>query len=504
MTTPPPAWAAHLPPGTDPGSVDLGAGGTLPRAWARLWAGEPGRPVLLDAGTTHWVTRGELADRTARAAANLSGAGLMPGDRLLVSAGTSIDLVVTILGALRLGLVVLPVNTAYRQAELAHIVRDARPVAAVVDDAERGRWAQIASAQRLAVLDPALIGTDPGAGFLDRAAPEDPALLLYTSGTTGAPKGALLSQGNLLAGTAALRLAWRLSPDDRLLLALPLFHVHGLVAGLFATLLSGGSAVLYPSFDAHTVLAAIPGQGASLLLGVPTMWNRIAASDLVGELRRLRLCVSGSAPLQPSVAEAIEARGGRRILERYGMTETLFTVSNPYDGERRPGSVGLPLPGVEVRLADPGGEASELHVRGPGVFGGYFGMDAGESGLDRDGWFATGDLARFDDDGYVRIEGRTRELIISGGYNVYPREVEEVLLTHPNVAEVAVVGTPSDEWGEVVTAVVVPDGHPPTVEELRAFVGDRLASFKHPRLVRHLDELPRNAMGKVLKHQLRR
>jgi malonyl-CoA/methylmalonyl-CoA synthetase len=304
------------------------------------------------------------------------------------------------------------------------------------------------------------------------------------------------THANLLAATEALRLAWRIDPADRLVLALPLFHVHGLVAGLLGLLGAGGSVVLQPRFEAGAALAAIGGQQASLLYGVPTMWARLAAHPAAGELARLRLAVSGSAPLAPALFEAVAGRSGQRVLERYGMTETQFTVSNPYQGERRPGTVGLPLPGVELRL-----DAGQVLVRGPSVSPGYWRDPAPV--VDGAGWLATGDLGRLDEAGYLVIEGRARDLIISGGLNVHPREVEDALLGHPNVAEVAVVGTPSEEWGEVVTAVVVPDGRAPTLDELAAFVAGRLAAYKRPRLLRVVDALPRNAMGKLLRQELR-
>jgi malonyl-CoA/methylmalonyl-CoA synthetase len=337
---------------------------------------------------------------------------------------------------------------------------------------------------------------------LDAVAPDDPALIGYTSGTTGSPKGAVLTHANVLAGSESVRLAWRWTASDRLVLALPLFHVHGLCVGLHGTLLAGASAVLLPHFDVDSVLDAISAHDASLFFGVPTMYHRLARSPRVEELAALRLCVSGSAPLPAELHRTLAERGGQQVLERYGMTETVMNVSNPYDGERRPGSVGLPLPGVELRLSN--GRDGEIQLRGPNVFAGYWERAQASRECFSDGWFRTGDLGALDPDGYLRILGRSKELIISGGFNVYPREVEEVLLAHPAVAEAAVVGTPSDEWGEVVTAFVVPSGDAPPAESLIAFAAEQLAPFKRPRLLQFVDTLPRNALGKVLKHELGR
>jgi malonyl-CoA/methylmalonyl-CoA synthetase len=497
------AWRAHLPAGAGQDDLDLLAAGSLPAAWRRLAETGPDRPALW-AAERGWRSRGELEAASARVAGRLRRAGLAPGDRVLVSAASSMDLVVAYLGALRMGLVVVPVNTAYREREVAHIVGDAGPRAAVVDDQDRGRWAQRAAGGDLLVTGPEVGLPDGDPPPLDTAGPGDPALLCYTSGTTGAPKGAVLAHGNLLASAEALRLAWRWEPDDRLVLALPLFHIHGLGVGLHGTLLAGASAVLLPRFEAGAVLDAARDHQATLFFGVPTMYSRLAASPRAAELGRLRLCVSGSAPLPPTVFERLAERAGQRVLERYGMTETIMNVSNPYDGERRPGTVGLPLPGVELRLAD--GDQGEVLLRGPNVFSGYWGNPAATAeAFDPDGWFRTGDLGSLDERGYLRIEGRSKELIITGGYNVHPREVEELLLEHPGVAEAAVVGTPSEEWGEQVTAFVVPadPAAPPGRDELLGFAAERLAGFKRPRVVHYVEALPRNALGKVMKHELR-
>ncbi|HEY3239718.1 MAG TPA: AMP-binding protein [Acidimicrobiia bacterium] len=500
------AWEVHLPPGVPAPAAErrLLESGTLPAAWAARFAAAPERPVLWSA-EAGWVTAGTLDAASRRVAARFHRAGLGPGDRVFMSAAASAAYVAAHLGALRLGLVVVPANTAYREREVAHLVTDAGPAAAVVDDAGRAAWVRRAAGGDVVVVGPEVdLPEGTGAGLdldLDAAAPSDPALLGYTSGTTGAPKGALLSHANLLATSEAVRLAWRWSPDDRLVLALPLFHMHGLGVGLHGTLLAGASVVLLPRFETGAVLDAARDHEATLFFGVPTMYSRLAAAPRLGELARLRLCVSGSAPLPPAVFERVAAGCGHEPLERYGMTETGMNVSNPHDGERRPGTVGFPLPGVQLRLAG-GPTPGEILLRGPNVFSGYWRNRAATDEAFTDGWFRTGDIGELDADSYLRIVGRKKELIITGGLNVYPREVEDVLLTHPGVAEVAVAGVADAEWGEVVTAWVVPTGEPPGERELLAHAAQGLAGFKCPRSVRFVESLPRNALGKLLRHQL--
>lgn len=494
------AWARHLPEGAAPDAVDLLAEGSLPAAWARRWEAHPDRRVLRDPDGA-WLTGGDLAERTATVAGRLAHAGLGPGDRLLLSGGASSAFVVAHVAAMRSGLVVVPVNGACSKRELEALIAHARPRAAVLEGEALRAWA--------AGADPGLVVTDVDVGLpegpvptLDDVTPDAPALLPYTSGTTGSPKGVPLSHRNLLASAEALRLAWRWTEDDALVLCLPLFHVHGLGVGLHGGLLSGGTVLLQRGFDPEAVLDAA-GE-ATLFFGVPTMYARLVAAEGAERLARLRLCVSGSAPMSEELHAQVLARCGQVVLERYGMTETIMLVSNPSDGERRAGSVGLPLPGVELRL----GDGDEIQVRGPNVFGGYLDAPAsrapaGAAGaFTEDGWFRTGDVGALDPDGYVRIVGRAKELIITGGYNVYPREVEDVLRSHPHVTDVAVVGTPSPEWGETVTAYVeAGDDFDPAA--VLAWASEQLAPYKRPRLVHRVEALPRNGMGKVVRAALR-
>ncbi|MGH9096522.1 MAG: AMP-binding protein [Acidimicrobiales bacterium] len=512
------SWRDHLPSGSRLGAGDLLASGTLLRAWAALWDVAPEAPVLRDAasiglsslaGLPHrsgaWWSGEEFEAATRRAAGRLATAGLLPGDRVLWSTGSSVASIICHVGALRAGLVVVPANTAYTRREIDYIVSDVGPAAAIVDDPTRGQWASDASHRPLVVAGPDLNLPDGEPIRLDAADPEDPALICFTSGTTGAPKGAVLSHRNLLAATRAVNVAWRWTPTDRLIHCLPVFHAHGLCVGIYGTLLSGGSALLLPGFE-HGVVAEVASTGdASLFFGVPTMYHRLARSGRAPELGRLRLCVSGSAPLPADLHRQLEAITGMSVLERYGMTETLMNASNPYHGERRPGTVGFPLPGVDIAL----GEDGEINLRGPNVFGGYWQrlVATAEAFVDADDggypWFRTGDLGTIDD-GYLTIRGRSKELIISGGFNVYPSEVEEVVVTHPGVAEVAVTGTPSQEWGEVVTAWIVADGRAPSADELSVYTAERLAAFKRPRIVHVVGSLPRNALGKVVRNELGR
>jgi malonyl-CoA/methylmalonyl-CoA synthetase len=514
-------WRDHLGPGDHLSVADLLSSGTLLAAWSRRWGEDPGARLWLEASsraasgatgpgparpTGSWWTAGEFDAATRRAAGRLRTAGLRTGDRVVWSTPSSVASLVAHVGALRAGLVVVPANPAYSERELAHIVSDVGAAAAIVDRAEQAEWVRRAAAGPVVVTGPGLDLPDGDPGPVDAASPDDPALICFTSGTTGVPKGAVLRHRNLLAATESVTAAWRWTAEDRLVHCLPIFHAHGLAVGVYGTLLAGGSAVLLPGFDPGAVAAAAEDHGTTLFFGVPTMYHRLVGSGQLGRLRGQRLCVSGSAPLPAGLHAAVTAASGIVVLERFGMTETLMNVSNPYEGERRAGTVGFPLPGVEVRLAGDG----EILVRGPNVFDGYWErpqanaeafVAADDAGRGGSPWFRTGDVGE-ESDGYLVIRGRTKELIISGGFNVYPGEVEDVLARHPAVAEVAVTGTASAEWGEVVTAWIVPDGPAPSVEELARFTQSTLAPYKRPRLVHVVDGLPRNALGKVVRSQL--
>jgi len=452
------------------------------------------RPCLhLDDGTT-W-TYADLDARSAALAGALGRAGARAGDRVLAQVAKSPDAVALYLACLRAGVVFVPLNTAYTAAEVQGFVDDAEPALVVDDD-------------RLA----ALVADDgPPRHDLEPRADGDPAAMLYTSGTTGRAKGAVLSVANLVSNARALVDAWRFEADDVVVHVLPIFHVHGLFVALHCALGVGAATRLHERFDPDTVVADLPR--STVLMGVPTHHHRLLAHpDLTREAcSALRLVTSGSAPLTADDHVAFAERTGHEIVERYGMTETLILTSNPYDGARVPGTVGFPLAGVELRVVDgdgepvPTGEAGDVEVRGPGVSQGYWRRpDADAEAFRADGWFRTGDVGTLDGEGRLTLVGRAKDLIIAGGYNVYPKEVELAIDRAPGVEESAVVGVPDADLGEVVAAVVVRrPGSALDEADVLAACAD-LARFKRPRRVVFVDELPRNAMGKVEKALLRR
>jgi malonyl-CoA/methylmalonyl-CoA synthetase len=463
--------------------------GTLPAELLKA-----GRGVVLRAGDRK-LTRDELRAEAERVAGGLAAQGVKPGDRVGLYAATSLDWVIAYLGLQRAGAVLVPMNPDYHSAEAAHIVGDSEP-AVVIADAQRAAIVEQIG-KRVILLEKLPSGAPPE---MPRLTPESPAAILYTSGTTGRPKGALIDHGNFLAQGRGAVEVWRWTPRDVLVHALPLFHLHGLGMGLHGTLLSGASAVLVP-FSPQAVVHELQ-HGGTMLFGVPAMYQRICdwLDENPTDLRHVRVFVSGSAPLPPALFERCAKLLGQPPIERYGITEGGIVVTNPYDGPRQPGRVGYPFPGVEVKL----GEAGEVQLKGGQVFQGYWrNPKATEEAFTADGFFRTGDVGEIDDDGTLAIRGRLKELIITGGFNVYPREVELVLETHPSVGEVAVAGVPSDDWGEEVTAFIVPSGSSPLDEsELIAFARERLATYKCPRRVVVLEKLPRNAMGKVERRKL--
>ncbi len=476
-------------------------------------------------------TYGDLEQVSGRFAAALQGMGVEPGDRVAVQVEKSIEALMLYLATVRAGAVFLPLNTAYTPAEVEYFLTDAEPALFVCapERVEALRPKAEKAGARLETMGVWRAGLEPveaGSFFaqvpeharfqtLERA-PDDLATILYTSGTTGRSKGAMTTHENLASNALTLAEYWRFTAEDVLLHALPIFHTHGLFTSCNTVLASGASLIWLPRFDADEVIRHLPR--ATTMMGVPTFYTRLL--DHPGFTRELvahmRLFTSGSAPLLAETHQRFRARTGHAILERYGMTETQMNTSNPYDGDRRPGTVGFPLPGIEVRITDPEtsagvtralptGEVGMIEVRGPNVFKGYWRMpEKTAEELRADGWFITGDLGRIDADGYVSIVGRAKDLIISGGYNVYPKEIEAAIDDLPGVAESAVIGVPHPDFGEAVVAVVVPEGGAKlTEEQVVKGLADRLARFKQPKRVFFAESLPRNTMGKVQKKDLR-
>jgi malonyl-CoA/methylmalonyl-CoA synthetase len=430
------------------------------------------------------VSYGALEEGVAQAAGQLIAQGVEPGDRVALQVEKSVAAVTVYLATLKAGAVFLPLNAAYTTSEVEYFLNDAEPRVSITD--AEGFVALAAAAQPLMRSVPRTAA--------------DLASIIYTSGTTGRSKGAMLSHGNLAANAAALHRIWGFTPDDVLLHALPIFHVHGLFVALHCAFLSGAPMVWLPKFDDAQVLAGLAK--STVMMGVPTFYTRLLANPGFTRERaqHMRLFICGSAPLLESTFAEFEQRTGQRILERYGMSEAVIITSNPLHGERIAGSVGYPLPGVELRIG--GGEATGvIEIRGPSVFSAYWRMPekTAEEFTD-DGYFLTGDVGRQDPDGRVWISGRAKDLIISGGFNVYPKEVELVLDDLAGVIESAVVGVPHPDFGEGVVAVVIGAGDEAAIiAECRG----RLAAFKAPKRVVFVDELPRNAMGKVQKNLLR-
>lgn len=478
-------------------------------------------PFLQNHQTGETVSYGAFFANAERMASVLTAAGLTPGDRVAVQTPKTQAMLELYVGTVLAGGVFLPLNTAYTGAELRYFLGDAGPHVLVCEPGKADALTPIAeesgvariftiAADESGSLTEARDAAAPGFEAVARDA-DDLAAILYTSGTTGRSKGAMLTHRGLASNSETLRDVWRFTRDDVLIHALPIFHTHGLFVATNITLMAGSSCYFMAGFDAEVVMAKMPE--ATALMGVPTFYVRLLAMEgLADAARDMRLFVSGSAPLLAETHDKWRATTGHAILERYGMTETNMNTSNPYDGDRRAGTVGMPLPGVELIVTNPEtgealpqGEVGMIEVRGPNVFAGYWRMPEKTAEELRDnGFFISGDLGRIDADGYVHIVGRGKDLIISGGYNVYPKEIELLIDDLPGVNESAVIGVPHPDFGEGVVAVVVAEpGADLTVEGIKAAISTDLAKFKQPKRIIIADELPRNTMGKVQKNVLR-
>jgi len=477
---------------------------------------DPAQPFLETA--TRSYSYGDLERLSAALGHHLQACGAGKGDRIAVQVEKSPQAVFLYLACLRIGAVYLPLNTGYTLRELDYFFGDAEPRVIVCDPSRHSEVTELAgSGTAVLTLDAEGQGSlMAGATSEANLEPvpcesDDLAALLYTSGTTGRSKGAMLSQRNLASNALALRTTWGFTGDDVLLHVLPIYHTHGLFVAINTVLLAGARMIFMPRFDPDAVIDALPR--ATVMMGVPTYYTRLLAREdfTAATARSVRLFISGSAPLLEETFNAFEARTGQRILERYGMTETGMNTSNPLHGERRAGTVGLPLPDVAVRAADDdgkplaAGEVGVLEVRGPNVFGGYWRMpDRTAQEFRDDGFFITGDIGVISEDGYVSIVGRAKDLVISGGLNVYPKEVESLIDRLPGVVESAVIGLPHPDFGEAVTAVVVRQpGATITESDIVGAARAELAGFKTPKLVLFAEALPRNSMGKVQKNVLR-
>ena len=512
----PAAWKTHLGGKVDDGLLAALGAGSLAAAFRETADARPDSPALTIDGVS--ASHGDLDDRAAWVAGWLRTQGVEPGDRVLLCAPNSLALVVAYLATLRVGATAVPLAPTLAGPELAGIAAVADPRAAFAGGTSRTTLRTLA-ADRWPVV---ALDADSGSSLAEAEAtgePLDPvevpgsatAVLAFTSGTTGRPKGVPLSHANLLSSIRAAMLAWRWNAEDVLLHALPLSHQHGL-GGVHATLLAGSRAVIHAGFDAARLAADVEDERATVLFAVPAIYQRLVGTDGIGPsaFATLRLAISGSAPLSPSLFDRAAALLGREPLERYGTTESGLDTSNPY-GVARPGSVGLPLPGVSMAIADPdgvplgSGSDGEIVFRGPQVFTGYTEDAETTTAFHPGGWFRTGDIGRVDPrDGFLTITGRSKEVIITGGLNVYPREVELALETHADVSAAAVVGVASERWGEEVVAFVVTEpGRVPNGDGLIAFAHGRLAAYKCPKRVIAIGELPVNAIGKLDRERLR-
>jgi len=467
------------------------------------------------------VSYDEFLQQTAQCANTLQSLGIVKGDRIIAQVGKSVSALVLYAGCVQAGVVYLPLNTAYTANEVAYFLADSGAKLLLCDPAAAESYATIAQSNNAKILTQSADGLN--GTFIEQVnsasskfetahcSLDDLAALLYTSGTTGRSKGAMITQQNLLSNAQALLSLWQFTDKDVLLHALPVFHTHGLFVATNVCLLSSAQIIFEPAFDKDRIIQLLPY--ATTMMGVPTFYTRLLGETKFNNAltRNMRLFISGSAPLLAETHKQFFERTGHHILERYGMTETNMNTSNPYEGERRPGTVGFAVPGVEVKITDPesgatlaDGEIGQLEVRGPNVFKGYWKMpEKTAEELREDGFFITGDLAQRDSDGYISIVGRDKDLIISGGYNIYPKEIELVLDQMPGVIESAVVGIPHPDFGESVLAVLVGDQKEIDLPAIEDAMTSSLASFKRPRKFIVMQSLPRNTMGKVQKNELR-
>jgi malonyl-CoA/methylmalonyl-CoA synthetase len=497
---------------------------TDPSEWVDAAAREQPQRLFLKTPAGREISYQALREQAARFALALAQRGVAPGDRVAARVEKSPEAVLLYIACLRLGAVFVPVNVASSHNEVEYLLRDSNPRLAIISPGERAELAPLAAHAGIGALEtlgaqgegslPQLVAASGSAlGPRPRLEARAPAAIVYTSGTTGRAKGAILTRLNLASNAAALVAAWRFTGQDVLLHALPLFHVHGLFTAINTALASASGLLLLPKFEGAAVVKQMAA--ATVFMGVPTHYTRLLQERSLDRATaaHMRLFVSGSAPLLIETHQEFLRRTGHTILERYGMTETLMNTSNPYDGPRVPGSVGPALPGVAVRIADPdtGTVAQQadvigaLEIAGPNVFAGYWrDADKTRSEFTLDGWFKSGDLARIDRHGYVYIVGRAKDLVISGGYNVYPKEVESQLDVLPGVAESAVFGVPHPDFGEGLTAAVVPKAGAALSEAgLLELLRPHLAGYKLPKRIVLIAALPRNAMGKVQKSALR-
>ena len=480
------------------------------KALAKAFADKKARPFLInDDGLD--VTYADMAKRASEAAGRLVACGLTPGNRLLVQVEKSVENIALYLGAMQAGIVYVPLNTSYTDEEVAYFIDDADPGLIICAPSRADGIRSIAARRKIETL-----ASDGTGSFMDVAptseAPDichksgdDIAVILYTSGTTGRSKGAMLTHANLETNARALCDLWEITDQDTLLHALPIFHIHGLFVALHTTMLRGARVYFQAKFDADAVINALAA--CTLMMGVPTMYSRLLAHPRFDAscISNMRLFISGSAPLSEETFSTFKARTGHSILERYGMSEAGMITSNPYGGARVADTVGYPLPGVSVRIASTTPDTpGEVEIKGPGVFSGYWrNRKKTMAAFTADGWFKTGDVGILSDDGRLSLVGREKDLIIVGGFNVYPKEVEAALDAHPAIAESAIVAAPHQDMGEGVAAFLVGENQVrPSDAELHKHLAT-LAAFKRPRVFRWLDALPRNAMGKVQKHVLR-